>query len=40
MGNLANVGIFFAGLGVLLLSCGYCWKISLQSKEMKKKDLI
>lgn len=40
MANLANLGIFFGGIGVFFLGCGYLWKISLQSKELKKKDLI
>jgi hypothetical protein len=37
MGNLFDIGVFFAGLGILLLGCGLMWFISLWSKEKEKK---
>jgi hypothetical protein len=37
MENLSSLGIFFAGLGVLLLGCGLMWFISVWSKQKEGK---
>lgn len=37
MGNLFDIGIFFAGLGILLLGCGLMWFISVWSEIAKTK---
>ena len=36
MENLYNIGIFFAGLGLLLGSFGLFWFVSLYDKKNKK----
>jgi len=33
MENLASLGVFFAGFGILLLGCGLMWFISVWSKK-------
>lgn len=38
MGNLFDIGIFFFGLGVFLLSFGLFWWISLYDKYNKSKQ--
>ena len=35
MEALGSLGIFLAGLGVLLLGCGLMWFISIYSKNKK-----
>ena len=37
MDGLGEIGIFFAGLGVLLLGCGLMWFISVWSEIAKAK---
>ena len=37
MEQLSSLGIFLAGLGVLLLGCGLMWFISIWSKDKEKK---
>ena len=37
MGDLASLGIFFIGVGVLLLGCGLMWFISVWSKQKEGK---
>jgi len=37
MENLEAIGIFFAGLGILLLSFGLFWFVSLWSKKNEVK---
>jgi hypothetical protein len=32
MEHLGNLGIFFAGLGIFLLSCGFFWWCSIYEK--------
>ena len=34
--TLSSVGIFFAGLGILLLSFGLFWFVDVYSKNRKK----
>lgn len=39
MENLATLGIFFAGLGVLLFGLGICWFVSVyQNINTAKKE--
>ena len=38
MDNLANLGIFFGGLGVFLLSSGLFWFVSVYSEDKKSKQ--
>ena len=37
MDNLANLGIFLAGVGILLLGCGLMWFITVYSENIKSK---
>jgi hypothetical protein len=37
MNGLAEIGIFFIGLGILFLGCGLMWFISEWSKIAKAK---
>ena len=37
MENLVSIGIFFGGLGLLLLSFGFFWFVSLYEKHKKSK---
>ena len=37
MENLAGLGTFLGGLGILLLGCGLMWWISLYDKRTKKQ---
>jgi hypothetical protein len=37
MDTLVSLGIFLAGLGVLLLGCGLMWFISVWSEQKKAK---
>ena len=37
MENLTNLGIFLGGLGLLLISCGIFWWVSLYEKFNKEK---
>ena len=36
MEALGTIGIFFAGLGVLLLGCGLMWFVSIYSEKNKQ----
>jgi hypothetical protein len=41
MDALFNIGVFFAGLGILLISFGIFWRVSLiekKEKEAKKTE--
>ena len=38
MDGLSSIGIFFGGLGFLLLSCGLFWWVSLYDKYNKSKQ--
>ena len=38
MDGLAEVGVFFGGLGFFLLSCGLFWWVSLYEKYNKPKQ--
>ena len=37
MDSLGNLGIFFVGIGVLLLGCGLMWFIAVYSENIKAK---
>ncbi len=37
MENLASLGVFFAGFGILLLGCGLMWFIAVWSEIAKAK---
>jgi hypothetical protein len=38
VGSLANLGIFFFGVGFLMLGCGLFWWVSLYDKFHKEKQ--
>ena len=38
MEHLASIGIFFDGLGVFLISCGFFWFISIYEKINTPKE--
>ena len=38
MENLVGLGYFLGGLGILLLSCGLFWWVSLYEKYNKPKE--
>jgi len=38
MDNLSSLGIFFAGIGVILLGSGLMWFVSVYSEDKKSKQ--